>query len=156
MDDAERDRKRPLEIRFRVADATPAFEGTTEREANRFDRFSADALVLLRALYTEEGLHLGVLALNGHAPSTPLAPSALFHLWLSFTGTLARLEPAADDPQGAQQIVFARKVLALLQLSEQMQSLGLPEDGDPDATASESSTPAGSSSPPDGVASSTG
>lgn len=147
MDDIERDRKRPIELRVRVQDGTPGFDGISEREATRFGRFSADALVVVRALFQEDaGIVLGVMALNGHDPSLPMSPSALFHVWLGLTGELARRAAEDGDTQGAQQISFARKVLTLLQLDERMRALSDPEV----------STPAAPSSPPDGVASSTG
>lgn len=143
MDDTALDARRPIEIRLRVP-GTPGFTDTSEREARQFGRVSADAVVLLRALVANEGMKLGVVTLNGHAPDGELPPSAFFHLWVSLTGELARREAAPDDIQGAQQITFARKVLTLLQLDEQMRALG--EGAEAPGATPDAATPA----PPDG------
>lgn len=148
MDDTELDRRRPLEIRVRTP-ADPGFaDGTTEREARRFGRFAADVAVVLRGLVGEEGLQLGVMCLNGHnvEGGGEISVSALFHLWVSFTGHLAGRQVDPEDPQGLAQVVFANKVLGLLDLDAQMQQL----------SRQASSTPAGPDAPSDGEPPSTG
>lgn len=150
MEDTELDRKRPLEVRLRVAGVTPGFEDwTTEREALRFGRSSADVAVILRGIFEAEKLNVGVLAVNGHTAvdGAVMPPSALFHLWMSFTGYVARLQADEDDTQGAQQINFARKVLTLLHLDEQMRSLSIPssEESSTQASPASQSDPSGPS-----------
>lgn len=153
MDDTELSRLRPIEVRLRVAGSSPGFDGISERAAQSFGRFSADALLVLRALFEDGGLKLGVLTLNGHAPAEPIAPSALFHLWMALTGELARREADPEDTQGAQQIAFARKVLTLLQLDEQLRALSLADRSEADPPASTPDEPA---APADGEETSTG
>lgn len=144
MDDTELDRRRPLEIRLRKLDDPGFAEGTTEREARRFGRYSADVAVLLRGLVGEEGLSLGVVCLNGHnlEGGGEIGTSALFHLWVSFTGHLARRTPDPEDPQGLAQIVFANKVLGLLDLDAEMRVLTPPASSTPDEPAPPAGEPA--------------
>lgn len=148
MNATELDRVRPLELRVRVAEATPGFEGVSEREANRHARHAADAAVLLRTLFTEEGPVLHVLAVNGHNldGGGALSVQALFHLWVSFTAFVARQTPDPEVPEDLAQIVFAQKVLGLMQLDPEMRPFTEPA----------SSTPASPDSPSGDAATSTG
>jgi hypothetical protein len=103
--------RRPLEIRLRTLADVP--DGFSEAAANVFGRTTADAVVLLKVLIDDGALHLQVASVQG-ANAEPVAPSALFHLWLSFTGVIARLEPSADNPELAAQIGFVRKMLMMM------------------------------------------
>lgn len=114
-------RLRPLEVRVRHRGELPN-GGISESQANSFGRVSADALVLLRALMDEGTLHLSVATLDGETLG-PIAPSALFHLWVSFTGHLARTPIPEGDEQAARQIAFCQKVLLLMQLDPAMNAI---------------------------------
>jgi hypothetical protein len=156
-------RLRPLEVRVRTRAELPG-GGTSEHQANRFGRVSADAIVLLRALMDEGALHLSVATLDGETLG-PVSPSALFHLWVSFTGHVARMPLPADDEQAARQVAFCQKVLLLMQLDTNMDALARVTAGaegealaETTSAASErpASTPASPSLPPDDAPSSGG
>lgn len=106
------DRKRPLEVRVRQIDIS-------ERDALRFGRVSADAVVLLRALFDEEKLSVHVSSCQG-ATGEELSTAALFHLWVSFTGYLARrpIQDGASDE--ASQVAFLQRLLVLLGLTPEL------------------------------------
>lgn len=151
-------RLRPLEIRVRTRQELPQ-QGICEAEANSYGRVSADALVLLRAMMDDSRLTLSVASLDGETLQE-IAPSALFHLWLSFTGHVARMTVPSDDEAGARQIAFCQKVLMLLQLDSNMDPLARANAGadalTPSEASPETSTEASPTTPPDGAASSAG
>jgi hypothetical protein len=139
-------RLRPLEVRVRHRLELPG-GGVSEAQANRFGRVSADALVLLRALMDEGVLHLSVASLDGETLG-PVSPAALFHLWVSFTGHVARTPAPADDDQTARQIAFCQKVLYLLQLDVEMNAIARVAAGAEDATSDSSERPASTPASP--------
>lgn len=128
MNDAELDTLRPLELRVRHP-ATPGFSaGITERDAQRFGRAAADALLVARVLFNQDGgMNVHVAAVNGHAPELAVSPSALFHLWVSLTAHVARTPLDADDVQANQQVQFLRRVLLLMSLDEDLQKIAQEE-----------------------------
>mgnify|MGYP000882216265 CR=1 FL=1 len=139
-------RLRPLEVRVRHRLELPG-GGISEAQANRFGRVSADALVLLRALMDEGTLHLSVASLDGETLG-PVSPAALFHLWVAFTGHVARTPAPADDDQTARQIAFCQKVLYLLQLDVEMNAIARVAAGAEDATSDSSERPASTPASP--------
>lgn len=128
-------RLRPLEVRVRHRAELPN-GGISEAQANGFGRVSADALVLLRALMDEGTLHLSVATLDGETLG-PIAPSALFHLWVSFTGHVARTQIPEGDEQAARQIAFCQKVLLLMQLDPGMNAIAKAMAGAEEASVSQ-------------------
>ena len=152
---------RPLAIRVRGRHELPN-GGISESQAHSFGRVSADAFVLLRVLLDENRLNLTVATVEGETQG-PIAPSALFHLWVAFTGHVARTPLPEGDEQAARQIAFCRKVLLLMQLDENMGALAsavanAEADNEPTPSDPErpSSTQASPTAPPDGAPSSKG
>lgn len=146
------DKPRRLEIRVRTSrDFELAQIGhPTEREANRNGRVTADVMVMMRGMIEEDGrLSVNVATLEGYGLQ-PISPSAQFHLWLSFTSSLAAAEVDPSDEDAVRQVAYLKKMLMLLQLDEGLRALG---DA---ATAEGDATPPGPPSPPDDAPPSSG
>lgn len=134
-------RRRPLLIHVQRDPVLPDSGGYTEDVAESFCAVTADVLVLLRTMIDPTSLHLLVTAVEGETGG-PIAPSALFHLWVAFTGHMARVQAPEGDEQAARQIAFCKKVLLLMQLDETMGPLA-------PATAAATSAPETSGSTPE-------
>ena len=118
------DKFRHLEVRVRHWDGEGS--GFTERTAQSFGRLSADALAIIRVLFEEDGLrsHMATFNPNGE----PIGTSALFHMWLAFTGEIAGRDIPEDDPEAAKQIVFLRRVMQMMTLAENFSRSSNPPD----------------------------
>lgn len=134
------DKPRRMEVRVRTSRdfELAQIEHPTEREANRNGRVTADVMVLMRGMIEDDGrLSVNVATLEGYGLK-PIAASAQFHLWLSFTSSLAAAEVDPEDEQAVRQVAYLKKMLMLLQLDEGLRAL---EDAVAEATPPESSTP---------------
>lgn len=130
MNDTELDILRPLELRVRHPATAGFSQGISERDAQRFGRASADALLVARVLFNQEGgMNVHVAAVNGHAPELEVSTSALFHLWVSLTAHVARTPVDPNDVQANQQVQFLRRVLLLMSFDEELQELAEADAG---------------------------
>ena len=150
------DQPRRLEIRLRTERdfSKNGLDLPTERSANAQERYTADVMALMRGFVENDGrLVVNVASLEGFG-LTPIAPSALFHLWLSFTSHVAGMKVDPEDTQAVRQAAFLQKVLMLLQLDQALAPL---EDAlAAEATPAAASTPPEPSSPPDDAPPSSG
>jgi len=151
------DIKRPLMLTLYSADEKDP--EISEREALELGGVSADAVLVVRALFNGPQLHIQTTSVDGRTLKA-LSPSAIFHMWVSLTGHLARQDLPADNETEALQIVFLRQILGTMKLSPELGPIaqglsGAPDEGE-EVTPSEPSSPAEPPSPEGADPASTG
>lgn len=142
------DVKRRLMVTLYTADENSP--ELSEREALELGGVSADALVVIRALFNGPELVIQTTSVDG-ATLKPISLSALFHLWVSLTGHIARMELPTDNETEEGQVVFLRKILATMALTPELGPIAValsagPAEMPPTAP-SEPSSPAAPPSP---------
>ena len=140
------DVKRPLMLTLYTADdGAPTL---SEREALELGGVSADALVVIRALFNGPELVIQASSVNG-LDMKPVSLSALFHMWVSLTGHIARMELPTDHEVEEAQVVFLRKILATMALTPELGPIAVALSAGPaEATPTAPSEPSSPAAPP--------
>lgn len=141
MDDTYWDKKRPLELRVRVAGAKDFEDGISEKEAQRWGRLSADFGLLVRAMRHEDHVQLSVALLEPSGDVSRMTTEQLFNMWISITGFIARRPPVGEDQVGAQSSINClRSFLGMLGYTPELQPIAstLPDASAPATTESPS------------------
>lgn len=112
-------RKRPLEIR--VLDRRDE-GGISEEAAQDQNGVTADAFLMMRVLVDEDKMALSFAAIEGWAGGE-MSFEALFNLWISLAGHIARRPEEGLTPDQNQLRVFAERVLNLMRLNVEMAKL---------------------------------
>lgn len=117
--------KRPLEIRVRVAGSKDFEDGTTEKEAQRWGRLSADFGLLVRGMRHEDQVMLSVAMLEPSGDVSQMTTEQLFNMWISLTGFIARRASVGPDPIADQsRINCLRSFLGMLGFTPELQPIG--------------------------------
>lgn len=122
-------RKRPIELRLRdMRDEEGG--GISEKEANRLDRVSCDGFLLVRLMQEAEDTRLLTASVDGQTFG-PLSTEALFRMWVSLAGHIARTANT-DDAKERRWARFCTMILQHLQLGELVEAAGIkPKEPEP-------------------------
>ena len=112
-------RKRPLEIR--VLDRREE-GGISEEAAQDQNGVTADAFLMMRVLVDGDRMAMSFAALEGWTGGE-MSFEALFNLWISLAGHIARKPEDSLTPDQNQLRMFAERVLNLMRLNVEMNQL---------------------------------
>lgn len=123
MSEFDNDRKRPLEfLVHNVLDEG----GRSERDANENGRYTADALVLVRAFIDDEQLTISTQSIEGKEFG-PISTEMLFRLWLAQGAYLIK-ESKGEDTESLRIKNFVKKVFLLLEIEPEPTSAAVDQE----------------------------